>query len=328
MLAKLAKDGADQAPSWAAPVIEGAVPVIMKIWTLGLTVWPHIMTAFNQIMKVYETLPVDLLMAIWGLLLCFFGGTFPLSIAAYEAFKISGWDQTRTALSDLTQEYKAYRRASVLDDARDKKDDNGKPVPTPSDIDPRDLIKRKASLAFRVCDPEKFQVAVEGIYQGFLGVIATLKFKYARTVALGVSIGSALKKPATMYVTPVVGKLVSPEHQKWIPYGINYACKAFAVMIAWQISNVMSAVQSGIRGGLIFSRSLLRFANEKGWVTLDDEDTYIDEAVGWGLAVLGAGYQIMNRFNLPFPLNILLIPFRMLEAWLQVRKLGLATRVT
>lgn len=307
ILNRIAAEGKDRAPSWAQPIFESLVPFCMQVFSLVTRFWPYGQKAYELAKEAKEKLPVDCFMAMWGLILCFFGGTFPLSIAAYEAFKISGWDQTRQACVDLHGEWKSYRRASIVDDSKK----------TDGDAPPSELVARKTSLFFRVCDPEKLNVAVGGIYQGAIGVVATLKFKYARTVALGVSIGAALRKPAGMYVTPVLAKIVAPEHQKWIPYGINYACKLVAVTIAWYLSAIMSAVQSGIRGGLLFSRSILRYLNSRGIIKFDEDDTYLDEVVGWSFAFFGAGYQILNGFALPFPLNIFLIPFRMGEAWLQ-----------
>ena len=100
---------------------------------------------------------------------------------------------------------------------------------------------------------------------------------------------------------------------KGVPHVINYAGKLNAVSVAWTISSIMSAVQCGVRGGLMFARAGLKYAKKRGIVDLDDEDTYLDEIVGWTVAVLGAGFQIMNGFGLPFPLNVLLLPFRLLE---------------
>ena len=41
---------------------------------------------------------------------------------------------------------------------------------------------------------------------------------------------------------------------------------AFAMSIAWYIQAVLSAVTSGIRGGLMFSRNMLDFAHGRGWL--------------------------------------------------------------
>lgn len=49
----------------------------------------------------------------------------------------------------------------------------------------------------------------------------------------------------------------------------------------------ISACQSAMRGGLICSRALLRFANKQRWIDVREEDTKLDEVVGYSLAVLG-----------------------------------------
>ena len=48
-------------------------------------------------------------------------------------------------------------------------------------------------------------------------------------------------------------------------------------------------------------------------ISVNEDDTYADEAVGYGLAVAGLLMQISMGFKLPFPLNVLLLPLRMTE---------------
>ena len=158
--------------------------------------------------------------------------------------------------------------------------------------------------------------AVSGIVQGGVGVLASLKFKHARTVALGVSVGNALRRPAGLYVTPIAAQLVPEEHRKWIPYVIDYFCKAVAVSVAWYISAVISTVQCAIRGGLMFSRGILKHLNATQVIQIDLDDSYLDELVGWGVAFAGAVFQLRNGFGLPFPLNLVLLPFRFVEYFL------------
>jgi len=85
-----------------------------------------IQPAIDKAMEAWKwaqtNLPIDLVIAAWGLILCFFGGTFPLVLGAYEAFKISGWDTSRAAIADLVEQSEQYRRASEVDDVKD--DDN------------------------------------------------------------------------------------------------------------------------------------------------------------------------------------------------------------
>jgi hypothetical protein len=314
LLTAFAEKGEKAAPTWMQPVLKAVPGVIMKILALLHKLAP----LFKKLKEAHawseKNLPLDLVVGLWGLTLCFFGGTFPLVIAAYEAFKISGWDTSRAALNDLYGQLEDYRRASAIDDTRD---DDGDGISDVDQISTTELVTRKASLALKVCDPNKVNDALGGLSQGFVGVIATLKFKYARTVALGVSIGNQLRKPAGMYLTPHLAALVPDEHRKWVPLFIDMVCKTIAVSIAWTIQAIISTVQCSIRGGLMFSRAMLRYANDKEYVKIDEDDTYLDEIAGWGVAFLGASFQLWNGFGLPFPLNILLIPFRALEAYLR-----------
>ena len=64
-------------------------------------------------------------MALIGLGLCFFGGTFVASIAAAEAFMLCGWDTTKRALDDVYGELKSIKDASVADAKKDD-DHDGK----------------------------------------------------------------------------------------------------------------------------------------------------------------------------------------------------------
>ena len=286
----------------------------MQLVRISHSLAPYFALAYEQYIWAHENLPIDLAVAVFGLILCFFGGMFPLVLAAYEAFKISGWDTCRAAVGDLYSQFQTYRSASKVDD---EKDDDNDGVADVDQIGAKDLVARKLGLALRSCDPNKVNDALGGLSQGCVGVVATLKFKHARTVALGVSIGNQLRKPAGMYIAPLLALAFPEEHRKWIPFTIDYLCKFAAVSIAWTVQSVISTVQCAIRGGLITSRALLRYANKKGVVKIDEEDTYVDEAVGWCLAFLGVSFQLMNGLSLPFPLNVLLIPFRMGEMYLR-----------
>ncbi|CAN0532391.1 unnamed protein product, partial [Scytosiphon promiscuus] len=49
---------------------------------------------------------------------------------------------------------------------------------------------------------------------------------------------------------------------KWIAPMINYFCKFVAMTVAWWIQRFISTVQSAIKGGLLFSRSLMCMISE------------------------------------------------------------------
>mmetsp|Transcript_16228 Transcript_16228/g.33343 ORF Transcript_16228/g.33343 Transcript_16228/m.33343 type:complete len:399 (+) Transcript_16228:44-1240(+) len=304
----------ENAPTWLKGAVEKLGPLVIQIMILAKKSTPYIILMYEKWQWCESNLPVELLVIFWGLTLCFFGGTFSLSLCAYEAFKISGWDTSRAAIIDLNEELQRYRRASVEDD---KRDDDGDGIADVDQIGQGELVKRKVMLALKVSDPNKVNDAIGGITQGVVGVVATLKFKHARTVALGVSIGNYLRRPAGMYLAPHIATLVPPAHRKWVPHVINYACKVVAVSIAWTVSSVVSAVQCGVRGGLMAARAGLKYLKKRKIVDIDDEDTYLDEVVGWSLAFVGAGFQIWNGFGLPFPLNVIMLPARLLEGYLR-----------
>ena len=71
-----------------------------------------------------DSLPYDLFYAILGLGLCFFGGHYLASIAAVEAFAMTGWPATKQNLIDVYSSYKKVEAANKKDDAEDE-DNNG-----------------------------------------------------------------------------------------------------------------------------------------------------------------------------------------------------------
>lgn len=68
-----------------------------------------------------------------------------------------------------------------------------------------------------------------------------------------------------------------------------------------------------MRGGLFFSRNVLEYLGQMGYVQINHEETLLDEFVGYGLAILGLWFQLSFGFGLPFPLNIILFPFTLAE---------------
>ena len=79
------------------------------------------------------------------------------------------------------------------------------------------------------------------------------------------------------------------------------------------MQRVISAFHSAIRGGLLFSRNILKYLSAMNYVHIDHDKTYLDELVGYGLAAIGLWFQLSLGFQVPFPLNLLLFPFTILE---------------
>ena len=82
---------ADKAPPALKPYLKKAAPVIAKIITVGEQCVPYVTLAYTKCLAAYELIqpyhPEDFLPILAGLVMCFFGGVFPLLIAAIEVLR-------------------------------------------------------------------------------------------------------------------------------------------------------------------------------------------------------------------------------------------------
>lgn len=101
-------------PPALAPYIDmAAKPAGKMLGFLINIVGPFYMKMGKFGYYLYQTLPVDLFKALTGLGLCFCGGAYCSSIAAVEAFRMCGWEQTKAALMDVAEGGVAHARAIV-----------------------------------------------------------------------------------------------------------------------------------------------------------------------------------------------------------------------
>lgn len=284
---------------------------------------PLLMVCFEYLKKAYEWLKPhynqsnlsDIIPAIVGFLLCFFGGTFPLVIASYEAFRLAGYEGMKKATGELWVE---GEKALVAHKKDSQEDLDGDGIPDVEQISPREKVTRKVLLLLRTVDPIKANTCFNCLATGMLAVLATLKMSFAQAIALGASLAEMLTKLVNKRVLPTLMKVVDPSYQKWIPIVIDYATKFIAVSIAMSLNRVISAFHSAMRGGQMCGGGIVRFLNRKKIIDFNEDDSYLDEAVGYGLAAFGMLYQLANWFGLPFPFSLLLWPVTLLEWSLSV----------
>jgi hypothetical protein len=294
-----------------AEILMKVEPIFDLISKVVDTVYPPVQKGIEYGIAIYNKLPVDILFGLLGLMLCFFGGTFAITIAAAEAFYYSGFETFKSNLLFLYYEFMVIWKKSREDDLLDEDGDGTADV---KQITAKELFTRKLGLYFATCrDPAKIMGLTGDLIRCLMGVVAVLKSEFAKVIALGTMIGENLRKPVSYIVVPTVSSALPEKYHQWIAPTVNYGCKLVAIWIAWFIQRIISSVQSAIRGGLMFSRRTLKYLNDKGYITFNDEESYLDEIIGWAVAAVGIYFQLVNFFGIPFPLNIILSPISLVE---------------
>ena len=144
----------------AAPVIGVIVDVISKAI-------PVIMLIFKKLSEMWASLspykPELLVPAFFGFIMCFFGGTFVTLIAAIEAYRMCGWEQSHQCIKDLSTDFKKFQEDNKIDDS---KDDNNDGIADVLQISSSELATRKALLFCRSVDPNRMGSAIAGLNAG------------------------------------------------------------------------------------------------------------------------------------------------------------------
>lgn len=303
-----------KAPEQVQPYLMKAAPAMALIGTVLEMAYPYWLKVYALGEQVYAFLepyhPEDMACVGAGLFMAFFGGEYPALITAVEAYRQIGFEPTLKALRALWRDLKTVQEAMEKDDKVDADNDG---VPDVQQISADQVVERKLLLMLRTTDPETVTEAITAISSGWLAVLASLKISFARAITLGAAIGDVLRKPAVRYLGPLAKKLVPEDYQRWIVPVITYTCKTIAISIAWTIQKVISAFHSAIRGGHLAANGLVKYMNKYGLISITPDDTLADEIVGYIIAALGFLMQLYTGFRVPFPLNLLFLPFSIIE---------------
>jgi len=301
-------------PPWAKSLLVQLGPLLTALLAFIDASTPVVMSAIAAAVAVWHTLPKQAITALYGLALCFFGGHYTVTLAAAEAFRVSGGERVTQCLRDLWTDIERVKVANAADNKKD--DDHDGRLDVDQLASDKALLTRKLAVVLRTVDPDRVVQALGGLAQAFAGVLATLKVQFARTVALAISISDNLRKPAAMLLTPVLAALIPPEYHHWVSPIITVSVKLAGMTIAWMLSRIIATCHSSMIGGLMASRALLSLASQQGWVKVKVDESLVDEVAGWALCVVGAYFQLSSGFSLPFPLNIVLLPISVVEWFL------------
>lgn len=319
-----AKDfAASLADSKADTPLKQAVSIFLKYVAKPLIIVFWIYAKILQFLyKIYKLLPLNLLQIVFGAALCFFGGVYFTSIAAIEAFRNFGGQIVIDELTICWEEGCIVAAASAEDD---KVDDNKDGIADVQQISTNELINRKARVAMiAVKDPQRLMKAVQYLMSAYVSVLATLKFQFAKTVALSLAIAEMLELPAVRIFGPVLAMAMGPDLNKWVSAIITTAMKIIAIIIATYIQMIISAFYSALRGGSLVGEAIINLAAEYGIMDklpdrlvpqkpFDPNNSWWDEIIGFPLAAAGFYYQFTHGFSLPFPWDLLLLPLTIVE---------------
>lgn len=315
---KYAESFATMAPDAVKPYISQVIPYV-RIIAEGIEIMiPYLEMMRVMLMDLWTVLkpykPELLIPAFCGIILCFFGGSFLTLIAAAEAYRMCSHDTIKKCIQDLTTDFNSFARATNMDD---KVDADGNGVADTKEISGKELAVRKTVLFLKTVDPKRVTDALAGLNAGLLAVIATLKLEFAKSITLGNSIATLVEPSAKRFVVPGLKIALTSDYEKWAEPLVSYSIKSFAVSMAWFLQRVVSAFHSAIRGSHMFAANVLEYLVTMGYMQKSVRDSmHLDTIIAPALALLGLWFQYSRAFSLPFPLNILLFPFTLLEWFL------------
>eukprot|EP00440_Ansanella_granifera_P072303 gb/GFBE01078466.1/.p1 GENE.gb/GFBE01078466.1/~~gb/GFBE01078466.1/.p1 ORF type:complete len:382 (+),score=110.96 gb/GFBE01078466.1/:1-1146(+) len=274
----------------------------------------------RMLYKVYQVLPMNLLRMIFGVGLCFFGGTYFMSIAAFEAFRNFGGQMLLDELAVCWDQAMLVKKANEIDDKIDADQDGTADV---QQMSYNDLINHKAKMAMvAVQQPDRLMKATQYLFTAWVSVIAVLKAQFAQTVAIALGIADMLELPACQIFAPIVAVMMGKDLQHWVAPSIGITIKVIAVVSASYIQAIISAFYSGLRGGRMFGSAFVHGVLPYVGPYLpascidqpfDPDKSYIDEMIGFPLAAAGFYYQFTSGFVLDFPENLIMLPCTIVE---------------
>lgn len=285
--------------------MDACYPYLVKAWEFCLLMWK----------KLEPYNPQQFFPFIFGLILCFFGGSYLTLVAAAEAVRMTTWDSMVKSAKIIHTNYQQAKVASAKDDEVDA---DGDGIADVKQISKQDLVSRKVYLVMKSVNPDQASEALALIWGSMLSIIATLRVQFAQAVTLGVSIGGMLHQNFAQTIEPKMDALLPAELKKWSPTIVRYAFRSVGVTFAWFMQRIISGFHSAVRGGNMCVLNGIRLLKVFKYLGEDfPEEGPKVSAMSWAIAMLGFYWQLSNGFSLPFPLNILFFPVTIVEYTLE-----------
>jgi len=306
-VARFIKGASEHMPEGVKNAMHALAPVADAIHRGFVFLWPYMVAGYVKGKAVYDKMPEYSCVMIYGLIVAFCGAHFAALVAVVEAFKQTGaFKKIGACLVDLYESFKKLQAENAKDNS---KDEDGDGVSDVDELSNGELFLRKCSLVMRTVDPNKVNKALGGLYSGFLAAVMVVQFEFAKTVTLGASLGDFMEKSLDILLDPLLKEILPEGYMPWVDLLEKYVCRSIGVFIAWSIQFYNSLLHCAVAGSLIFARALVPFLNQRDIIHVENlEDTYLDEIIGWCLAVVSIMIQAAFGFKLLFPFNVILSP--------------------
>lgn len=320
------------------PFIEKLVDLYAACYPYGVKASKHLNRGYQVVRpfvdKYWKT---EYLQLIFGAVLLFFGGTFAMTIACYMAIRLSGWETMKKSWNILKSNYHEGMEAFHNDPAAQKffdKDGDGSvsaeeiagvgKMFLSGSAEEKKMVLMNLRCVFVAIDPNQVMAGIGGIWQTAIAVVATLRSKFAKDVALGVSIGEMMSNQVGKHLKPFVRKWFADDLKQWGDFMIDGGCRFFGISLALMLVRVVSAFHSAVLGGQMIAKYLLKFLSNaqniphtNGGVaqkSIEVESTTLFMAVQYGLAAIGFYWQVSQGFGLnSIVLRLVLLPFSVCE---------------
>lgn len=294
-------------------------PFLKKVLPLLLSSSKQALSIGQRLLTPYYTDDVGRVM--WNVILVFFGGQFALTIMAIQAFELTGSVVIEHSLKQLRQQYmEAMARFQNDPDAKELFDSNNDGEITLDEVTQavmssvngessiiRERSRKLVSVCMRCIDPNRLADAVSGFLMGSLAVIATLRSRLAKSVAMGTKIGQNIS--GFLRAQSEKGLYEKfPEHREWVDVSLKAGASVIGIIVSFTLTRVINAFTCALQGAESLSGILLDYAHRRGKLLYLRQGDAVVQAFTVALLFAGVMTQIKSRFSLPWYIKITLLP--------------------
>jgi hypothetical protein len=224
---------------------------------------------------------------VFGFLFCFFGSFFITTIAAFEAFRLFGYDRLLQSIKQINDDLKKLKHSSqrfsaalirsrsislqseaVQENLDTSTNDQALTYKPSSAVQPSNLsypslppsfLLQSTFTTLAAINPNHLFQAIFVLNAGFFAALTTLKIQFAKTITLGNSIGTLLEKPVFYVCQPLINSFFPDDLREWGHFFLKMALKFVSISISWTLQRFLSLFHSAIRGGLLISKNLFEY---------------------------------------------------------------------